>query len=304
MSLDAKLSYRSLYKTVESQLNAGQRGLFAKLGNFNFEQVLRALDVTIDTLACYGHATAVYDNDRGAIRKALIKGIQENHVADTYKLDDTHKDACAKFLEPFRRVFTTNYDLLLYWVLLHFDNTGIRPEPLHDGFFGTDPPYSYRFMHRDHGIRYLHGAVHIHMAGGIEVKRVYASKGTTLIDQVKDGIAKGEYPLFVAESSSAKKRQYIRKSKYLEDCYDDLHRNQTTVITYGHSLSDEDDHIRLALARSKASRLCVGVFGAQGSEEEVDAQKSVLEIYRHRLGTSNPALEFIFYDSRTVDPWK
>jgi hypothetical protein len=304
MAADPRFSYGSLYEAVRSELSGPQLALFERIGDYNFEQVLRALGTTLATLECYkAKNTAQLVDDRDAIRIALINAVRRNHLADAAQLSDEKKERCADFLRPYRRVFTTNYDFLLYWVLLFSREQSRGTDLLHDGFYGKDPAGSFAELKPYDGIRYLHGALHLFVSAGFEFKRTYAPTGGSLLSQVETGMMNSEYPLFVSESSADKKRQRIRQSHYLEECYSNLHSCRGTMVVYGCSLADSDDHIRRAIARSSVNRLCMGLFGGQGSSDEVTLRHAILEIQKHRWATNRPQIEFLFFDSNRKSPW-
>jgi hypothetical protein len=93
------------------------------------------------------------------------------------------------FLSKFTRVYTTNYDLLLYWTIIY------KKERFRDYFWGRN----LMFDLADVGVRenktrvfYLHGAA---FEG---VKKIRAQRAD-LLAQIYRNLRKGKVPVFVSE---------------------------------------------------------------------------------------------------------
>jgi hypothetical protein len=57
-------------------------------------------------------------NDLEVIKKALIRVISKSHLAHPGDIEEERKAAAAEFIRPYKIIFTTNYDLLLYWIAM------------------------------------------------------------------------------------------------------------------------------------------------------------------------------------------
>ena len=118
-------SYNALYNFVAELENPILKELFEVVGTHDFERVMQQLD----TFAALGAAFGVDDRVRARIREAaaalkrsLIDAIRSLHPEHVFKIPEQRCSACIAFLRPFLdskgALFTTNYDLLLYWVLM------------------------------------------------------------------------------------------------------------------------------------------------------------------------------------------
>ena len=68
--------------------------------------------------------------DLEIIKKTLIKIISKSHLAHPGDIKESRKAAAAHFISPYKIIFTTNYDLLLYWVAMFAGD----PPPFQDCF--------------------------------------------------------------------------------------------------------------------------------------------------------------------------
>jgi len=48
----------------------------------------------------------------------LVKVITNNHPLNSAEIEKEKKIACLEFLKNFEIIYTLNYDLLLYWVIM------------------------------------------------------------------------------------------------------------------------------------------------------------------------------------------
>ncbi len=116
-SVSPKFAYDSLFDV--GPLSDHDRELFEALGTTNFEEVLNHLRTA--SLVCdqLGHASSDVAARYDSIRDALIAAVHAHHV------DWSHVDAGSRLLRirsallEFESVFTTNYDLLIYWAMMN-----------------------------------------------------------------------------------------------------------------------------------------------------------------------------------------
>jgi hypothetical protein len=206
--------------------------------------------------------------------------------------------------DPWRgRVFTTNYDLFLYWVLMQrqtrlklydgFDNQGIWHEGLLSNTF----------------VFYLHGALHHYEENIGRLKPVMQQykllwrEGLPLPLQVRRHIAEGHFPVFVSEGTAADKRHAIRSNPYLHRVNQRFKRHCSetgaAIFTVGHSLGKVDQHITDMIGASEGP-VFIGVF----SDEDVmrvDEVASDWSETRQREGRSPPNVAL--FDVRQCPIW-
>ena len=93
--------------------------LFERYGTTDFEQVLRQLDEGQWLARHYRLAETDIERDMATdyelLKSALVDAIANTHPAIPNEIDETSLASAADFLTSFDNVFTTNYDLLLYW---------------------------------------------------------------------------------------------------------------------------------------------------------------------------------------------
>jgi hypothetical protein len=222
-------------------------------------------------------------------------------------------------------LFTLNYDLLLYWTLLHDQITVINPanslvvhvdntEPLeyNDGFLPPDSNPDAEYVEWDgEEVRYqkvffLHGALHLFDHGSELQKKCWErSGGTALIEQIHDALNRSKFPLFVSEGSSEGKLDRIRHSAYLHKGLRTLRANcdvnGVSFFIYGHSLADNDRHILDQIRKGKFRKLYISIYGDSQSE----ANRQIIQ-RAERLAAMRSMqypLSVQFYDAGSAHVW-
>ncbi len=194
----------------------------------------------------------------------------------------------------YRWVFSTSYDLLLYWSAA----SGEQPfDGFKDYFWARDCnafDESTIWLH-DAAICtrlcFLHGALHLVVLGsGLTRKRT--TTGQTLLDQFgrpcgADATAR---PLIVSEGQASEKKRSIAENDYLTYCWEQLKRREAPLVVFGHSLRDQDSHLIEALNEHPERPLAIGLrdHGAKSNRRE-----------KHRIASLRDAERIHFYDSTT-----
>jgi len=91
--------------------------LFHELGTTNFEYVLGSLKLAGRICAAVGVDATDFPRLYREIQQALFEAVAHVHVAWEDVVDTTLPRIRAELLR-YRRVFSTNYDLLVYWAML------------------------------------------------------------------------------------------------------------------------------------------------------------------------------------------
>lgn len=307
--------YERLYdNAVAAGLSERAQRVFARLGTNNFEGVMRLLEDAYWVAEEYGASTPGLEEmlqDVEIVKRTLVEAVASSHLENTGAVEDEMKDAALAFLEPYHNIFTTNYDLLVYWVNMHR-----QPKPLwQDGFRSDsdlpDAPYVV-FSERLGGTRglfFLHGALHLYLHRGELRKQTWIRTGRPLTQLIRESLARDEYPLFVAEGLPERKLEQIQRSGYLWYCLDKLARIQGPLVVFGHSLGESDSHIAEVVADNRELKdMYVGLFGDPDSESNIAVRRSVAAIQRRRrerVGPSNDKqLNVYFYDSASAPVWQ
>jgi hypothetical protein len=302
--------YGKLFERANFADNSRARKVFDALGTSDFERVIRALrDYSrINPVYAPNGAGAQEASlaDADALREVLVRTIASSHPERPADIAPAEYECCKKFLSNFERIFTLNYDLLLYWALMQ---DGIKPEvKCDDGFRkpdgGADADYVSWEPENIHGqnIYYLHGALHVFDAGVEIQKYTWVNTGVALIDQIRDALNHNFFPLFVAEGTSAEKMQRIKHSDFLSKAYRSFIPIQGALFLYGHSLSEADGHILRLIAKGQMSQLYVSIYG----DPETASNKAIMQkgqgLVAQRSGKR--PLSVYFFDAKSAQVWK
>lgn len=308
-----EFGYETLYKAVEDNKQLSKvRSVFEYLGESNFEGVLQMLQDSAKVDEIYGLENSEILNDYEILKNALAEAITKVHPHDTGMISDIHKKTCLDFLKQFNYVFTVNYDLLLYWTIM-----AEEPIPFTDFFTREeDTPTEYcEYLGKGSGknILFLHGALHILQSRGQVFKRVWKTTGKALIDQIKEAMDSGKYPLVVAEGNSESKLKQIKGNQYLRYVYSKLTMYEGQMFVFGFSFSDQDKHITEAIARNPSIRfLYVGIrgdFSKKSNQEKLEIIKSMQEMRKEKLKEIDKKtkkmgeLEIRFFNTQDMDIW-
>lgn len=315
--------YGSLFAQADFSKAPKAKEVFEVLNTQDFETAIRALENGAAILPVYAAGAAAAKEmvaDAKALKDLLVSTVAGNHP--NIPLDIPHEKfwTCRQFLSNFLAgqkqgyVFTLNYDLLLYWTLMHEDHPFGNPIELNtnDGFGNDedDPDTDYVVWQGETGahsadVLYLHGALHLFDAGHELQKYTWIRKQERLVDQARTAINADKFPLFVAEGTSRQKFSKIRHNAYLYQALKVLTANadqgRHCFFVFGHSLADNDDHILRRLGRGRFPRLYVSLYGDPASEPNkaiIEKAKRIAALRRDR----NP-LDLIFFDAASAKVW-
>lgn len=302
--------YGKLYEQADfSKLSPTAKNAFEALGTQDFERVIKALRDTKQILGAYGGAPQSFINtlqsDADGLRELLVETIAHSHPAWPGEVTNEEYAACRAFISNFKTIYTFNYDLLLYWAQMHTAE-GIFPTS-DDGFRKSDVDYDADYVvwepsqSHEQNTWFLHGALHVFDAGTEIQKYTWANTGVRLIDQIRNALQKGFFPLFVSEGSSAEKLERIRHSDYLAKAYRSFSEIKGALFIYGHSLAENDEHYLKRIEKGKLSHLYIGLHGNTSS----DANKRIIRradqmANNRRIGTN---LHISYFDSATASVW-
>lgn len=314
-----KFEYPNLFEYVKkTSLNPHVLKVFEYLGTNNFEGVMRLLEDSKWIAKHYGlertkGVTASISEDLASIKKSLVSAIAKTHLPNPSTISDDRKNQCVSFLEPYQNVFTTDYDLLLYWVANH----GQEKLKEQDGFRASvDDPRAEYLVFSEHigqnkGILFLHGALHLYVEGGETRKHSWVRSNKSLIELVKKGLENGQYPLFVAEGKAEKKMAQIQRSGYLFYCLGKFERIASPLVIYGLSFSENDQHIIHAIADNRdLDRVFIGLHGRVDSR----VNKQIIHIGNWMTkrrkdyiltakGRRAKELDIKYFNSKTTPVW-
>jgi len=306
-------NYKTLAENIESdRINM----LFDAIDTHDFEFVMRRLLEAVDIVKHYDSTEDITDHiqqDIEELKRTLIHVISKSHPPKPSEITEHQYDSCREFLLNFEKgnTYTFNYDLILYWVLMHFHDNEELKLPCDDGF---RYPHSDEYvpeeerdttLHweigRERGQRtyYIHGAMHIFSDGSDIEKLSYAYLGLPIADQVKQAIAKDRFPVFISEGTTEHKLARIKKNGYLSRTFSSLKSITGNLFIFGHSIRDEDDHVFDFINQNNNNlKMFIGLYGAP---TEPHNQVIISKVERWRK--SFPRKSFEFYDTSSVDVW-
>lgn len=270
MSYDDKIfSYNAFSKFIHGLKNKELQQLFDIVNTNNFELLMQQLENAAQIAGVFGAEKEVVKKIKEAsetLKSSLIDAIKELHPDHVFKIPEDKSQGCANFLNSFLSpgggVFTTNYDLLLYWVCERnqlenrVDGFGRAAEEADEWVEPEVRQYSelrWGKYKDDQSIYYLHGALQIFDTGIEIIKEEYTSQHY-LLENIKGRMAKKEYPIFVTAGSGNDKLTHIMHNKYLTHCYETLTAIEGSLIVYGFGFGPYDDHIIKAINKAGKKR--------------------------------------------------
>lgn len=302
-----EFSYGSLFDQAFGADEGHLRSVFAGLQTKDFELVARRLGETLAVIRCYGEAASIaqiMEKDLSELQSRLVQALAAVHPPRRQTLSQQQYRAAKTFLDRFRRdpgsplageIYTTNYDLLLYWTTLHGEvlNTD-------DGFRGNPLTWSPK---ESQSVFHLHGALHLYENDELATTKVTYVKAS-IIEQIGEKIKTGSLPLFVSEGTSDQKRLRIEASPYLRHglerftnaCTDEA----ACLFVFGHALADQDEHIIEAIRNGRLNRVYVS-FWEPGERARLAQLQAGWKAMREDLCL--PEIEFRSFQAREALPW-
>lgn len=222
--------------------------------------------------------------------------------------------SCARFLAKFARrprgqrgrIFTTNYDALLYWVLSDRDQRDVLRH-VYDGLYWPETFSSAELAKAD--VFNLHGAMHLFERNSTELdrgivvekeRRAGDGPGSSLIDRVRTRVLAGEFPLFVSEGEPTEKAKRIGESAYLRAAGNQFQKvcrtEGATLFVIGHGLSEFDEHLVQAIGRGQISQVYYGWFENDGWAHRLAEKWDALRPSRYPLNVGS-------FCTRDIDIW-
>lgn len=296
------------YKVLADRITSPNiKRLFAEIRTNDFEYVMRKLTDTLQIARLYPEGAALVvklETDLEELKATLIDVISKSHPANPGAITDAQYNSCHAFLKHFDdgKKYTFNYDLLLYWVYMHFlDDPEMRLK-CDDGFRHPEEDQSIATWEigREHrqNLYYLHGAMHVFSDGsGIE-KYTWINSGMTITNQVRESINSLKYPVFISEGTTEHKMSRIRDNSYLGRSFSSLKSIGGNLFIFGHSIRDEDDHVFDYTNESNVKNVFISIFGAAGEEWNQKIFTKV-ECWKEQFTDKS----YYYFHSNTANVW-
>lgn len=339
-----RFRYGSLLDAADFTNLPQARQAFDLLGTTDFEVVIHALRQAVLLMPLYGGdaaTQALMAHHADALKELLVQAIAGKHPERPGDVSEPQYLACRRFLANFAgdhrnlkaeggkdlrgSLYSLNYDLLLYWVLMHdqvliptgqniLEYTTVETEPVEhdDGFRAPEDEPDADYVTWDgedaHGqtVSFLHGALHLYDYGS-ELQKICweRSGGIPLIEQIRMSLDRGRFPLFVSEGNSVGKFEHIRHSAYLHKALrefrGDCNQKNVALFIYGHSLAENDAHILKQIRKGKCLHLFVSLYGDPESEANrtIVTRANMIAAARHE----RYPLTVEFYDAASANVW-
>jgi len=319
--------YSAIFNQADFSNCPELKNVFSALKSNDFEEVINYLNAASTLLPAYNCDAALVSklSEHAEILKdILVSTIAGSHPAKPFDVDSIKYWNCKKFLNYFiaesvgGKIYTFNYDLLLYWALMQDENPfSIAPEKLkhNDGFgnplYDTDGSISSYVVWKSEEVKsqqnvyYLHGALHFFDNKFELQKPTYNRSGKALVDQIREALDVNRFPLFVSEGTSESKLTKIRHNAYLQHAFKSFHaemdyKNKCLFI-YGHSLADNDDHVFDGIVNGKIPKIFISIYGDINSKinKAIVNKAELLKAKRKASYT----LSIEFYDAVTAKVW-
>jgi len=308
-------SYNALYDFVQKTENELLSKLFEIVNTKNFELVMQQLDNFSELLEVFGSDDTLKARVAEAssqLKRSLIDAVKSLHPSHVFTIPDNKSRACSAFLTPFiengGQIFTTNYDILLYWVLMRneIENAvdGFGRERLNDDEYVPEEEVEYSELrwgkHKDsQNIHYLHGALPI-FDTGVEIEKEQYTSENYLLRNIEERLEKKEYPIFVTAGTPREKLTHIMHNRYLVFCYEQLTQLVGSLITFGFNFGLYDEHIIEAIniaakhgkrAGDKLFSVYIGVYS--------DADRRHIESIEDKF-----KCKVHIFDAKTANVWQ
>ena len=311
MAYDSAIfSYNALHNFVQKSSGSDLATILGVIATKNFEVIMQQLDTCVALVDAFGGAPVLRRRieDAGTkLKSSLVNAVQTLHPEHVFEVPQKQSEACAAFLTTFLgtggQLYSTNYDLLLYWVLLrssgvdHVDGFGRELEN------PDERPEDYNWSeliwgkHRDkQNVFYLHGALPFFDNGIAVIKEEYDEHGY-LLEKIRTRMEAAEYPVFVTAGDGRQKLTHIMHNQYLAHSYESLCTVTGSLVTFGFNFGDYDGHIIDAINRAATQTLgaklwsvYIGVY----SEEDRQHIERIKRKFRCKVH---------IYDTSTVQVW-
>jgi len=306
---DDIFAYSALFERADfKRISIFGKKAFGVLKTTDFEIVMDALRQATKLIRLYSpknkKLSKRLNKDAKGLKEVLVDAIAGSHPSFPADIPTEAYRFCKKFLNRFNRIYTLNYDLLLYWTAMQDEvqppikcDDGFRtPDDKTAEYVTWEPENTYQ-----QNIYYLHGGLHIFDAGHEIQKYTWVRTGVRLMDQIRSALDNELYPLFVAEGSSSQKLEKIRHSDYLSKAYRSFSAIKDPLFIYGHSLADNDKHFLRLIEKGKVSQVFVGLHGNPNKESNMKIILRARSLSTQR-GKYNP-LSVEFFDSKTAKAW-
>jgi hypothetical protein len=278
-----RLNYRRLFEIFKNDAPETLIKIFHGLETSNFEYVIDALRTARMVNKFLGADVDQYEPLIEQVKNGLINSIQTTHPTYNETNFPLMDSLAFEFLQ-FKDIFTTNYDIFLYRIVLAtkelIENGRMEGITYHDDFYEEISPTELGFggSYDDElrKIHYLHGSLFFYRKH-IHTYKLRKIDNIEYIKLIKREILNSNFPVFVAEGSSKDKQLAINNNSYLSHCSDMLKRKRgkddDKLTIYGFSFSSPDVHLIEMINTSGIKEMAVSLW-PNCTIDEIQAERS------------------------------
>lgn len=268
ISIDRSFTYSSLKQhAIENGLLTEQvQRLFRYFRTEDFELILRlvwqANKVNLVLDIADQQTRVAYEH----VRDCLIRAVRSIHPE--YFEVEQQLPYIANFLSRFKMVFSLNYDLTLYWVVMYsnriFNGHTFKDCIIH-GKFNSNWRYFRDSISQSNRyttlIFYPHGSLVLARDVLEQEIKLETREGSDLLKSILYHWQSSNYiPLFVSEGTSQQKIASIQNSHYLNTVYREIIPQIYNNLTiFGWGFGEHDIHILKRIKESRVKKIAVSV---------------------------------------------
>jgi Domain of unknown function (DUF4917) len=307
INVSEKFAYDSLYEEAEKGSAGGQlddeteessrRGglddldlaVFERFETNNFEVVLGKLSDAISIAGILEEPTVAYRQRFRSVQTALGEAVRSVHLPRS-KVPDASLEAIKRQLGSYKAIFSTCYDLIVYWAIGYEERYG----DFRDCFWGPNGSFELDNCGIHPGnkpIYYMHGALHLIVDGSGTTRKLVADD-RTLLDQFGEPIPGDPEAraLLISEGDARDKLRAIEANDYLLHVYEDFGSRDGPLLVFGHALGKQDRHLIEAINANPERPVAVSIAG-----KDEQAKRECLSAIWARLETKDK----YFFDATT-----
>ncbi|NQU71469.1 MAG: DUF4917 family protein [Rhodospirillales bacterium] len=307
-------TYEALYNDANFETVPHAEAIFDALDTRDFESVIKVLVDMSRVLTAYENASeeliGQIERDADFIKTILVNAIARRHPDRPRNVSEDEYAACRRFLSHFikSKIYTLNYDVLLYWTLMHEDVDDLDLK-CDDGFRApeddVDAPYVTWQDSHSPSVYFLHGALHLFDAGHELQKYTWSRTDIPIIEQIRAALNEDRFPLFVSEGHSVAKLTKIKHSEYLAKAARSLGSIGHNLFIFGHSMDESDDHILSLIEDSKVTNLFISIYGdaAANGNPKIIQRANQMATKRDEIYRGRKPLSIKFFDAESAEVW-
>lgn len=310
ISISNKFNYHSLYEEAFNEQDSRITEIFDEYETTDFELILDRLFHAdkVNEIFNIDDPDSELANNYDLIKERLIEVIRENHIE--YQELSNELEQIYEFLKNFDKVFSLNYDLIVYWSMLKGNDElgNYFKDCFNSGTFDSDWE-RFKEPYRASGstlVFYPHGNLILAKnKNDNETKLNLDREFWDLLELIFLKWKNYDYrPLFISEGSSAQKLKSIKRSPYLNIVYYNIIPSITNdICIYGWSLADNDNHlVKKFFKDNYIYNVAVSIF--KGDRNNRDLQNEMRKINtKIKNYSKNTGINIYFYDSSSEGSW-